>query len=189
MTHIHCFLIKPTNRYAQLLRRFGSSNNCPHQTLHDAHALLDTGPEDGFSNGDNHPHDDPAWPTAYSCGCPIPDTDMWQACRDTIWRADDGREFLLDLDLPGISIAPPEHVEIPLVRGPGGLGRTRRPCLYRPHARRGLGHRCPLLQWLQMDPGPEHHPSSPSNHPSWRVEIRMATGSITASLPMASSSL
>ncbi len=105
---VRCFLIRPTITYIRLLRRFGPSDGCPKNLPHDAHAVLDTLDHHGDPAwGDHHPHDDPRWPAAHPCGCSVRDTDSWQLCWERVWRADDGRGFAIDMDLPDIPIAPP----------------------------------------------------------------------------------
>jgi hypothetical protein len=102
---IQCFLIEQTNLCARLLRRFGPS--CPNG-LHDAHAFLEIAASDTNPPwGNNHPHDDPRWPASYPCGCPVQPSDSRQACWEHIWRDAQGREFIIDMDLPNLPIAPP----------------------------------------------------------------------------------
>jgi len=93
---IQCFLLEPTDDQVVYLRRYAGSSE-PHGLCastdagyHNAMVEIERGPRDDDSaSGDNHPHDDPRWPAACSCGYVFKDTDHWQRFLQRLYRRSD----------------------------------------------------------------------------------------------------
>ena len=99
-----CFLIEPTDRRRQALRRFTYSNEakCPSNPGgHDAETPIEDGPvrlnADGLEPEPPAPdHFDPRWPTHCSCGYAFQESDQWQLFTKRIYRrSDTGEETTL----------------------------------------------------------------------------------------------
>ena len=92
---IKCFLLEPTERQFQSLRRFTYSEFCPGtKSGHAASVPI----EDADHNDDcvAWPRDDPRWPTRCSCGYVFQQTDEWQLFSWRQYRrADTGEVFSL----------------------------------------------------------------------------------------------
>ncbi len=95
---IPCFLVHPTTKYRVNLRRYTRETRCPaNNWCHNADAFVAVEEhEKSPTNGDLHPHDDPAWPKKCDrCDYLFVEGDEWQKNYDLVYRADDGREFTL----------------------------------------------------------------------------------------------
>lgn len=100
-----CFLIEPTERAQESLRRY-AMGDCPvNGFYHDASVVIGEVdfPENGFAGkgGDTHPHDDPRWPTACACGYVFRSDDPWQCNRNRLYRHPDESTSTLDALPPG----------------------------------------------------------------------------------------
>jgi hypothetical protein len=107
MAAIECFMVEPTRRAGQWLRRFtygteGGDKVCPADLGHDAQVRI----EDGvlvlnkwgwYGCAEDWPHDDPRWPvTCEQCGYTFTEDDPRQlACRRIFVRPETGQEYTL----------------------------------------------------------------------------------------------
>ena len=95
---IECFLLHPTNNYRVNLRRYTRNGRCPtNDWCHNADVFVAVEEhKDTPVNGEEHPHDDPHWPTKCDrCEYVFTEGDEWQKNFDMVYRTDDGREFTL----------------------------------------------------------------------------------------------
>lgn len=97
MRKIKVFWIEPTGRDRVYLRRYESGSTCPNGSYHQAMVFIGEESESSRSIGDDHPHNDPRWPTSCEkCGNAFSDSDEWQRFRRAIYiRPDTGEEMLL----------------------------------------------------------------------------------------------
>lgn len=121
MARIRCFLIEPTERVQQRLRRYGPPGRwdaeqqkqvydapCPLNSYHNAEVRIEDVPvrysKHGYiENGvEGWAHDDPRWPIACACDYVFQPTDEWQLFCDQIYRrVDTGEEMTLRDALAG----------------------------------------------------------------------------------------
>jgi len=92
------FFLEPTGRDRVALRRYESGSTCPAGGYHQAMTPIGEEPASERAIGDDHPHDDPRWPTACAkCAKPFEEEDAWQRFRRAIYRrADTGEEMTLE---------------------------------------------------------------------------------------------
>lgn len=127
MSRTRCFLLEPTERVRQKLRRY---SNCDHwdaeqkKTVYDNPCPINNGfyhnaetpiedalairNEEGYitngsrSEDDGWPRDDPRWPTQCACGYQFTEHDAYQLFCELIYRrADTGEEMTLRDAAPG----------------------------------------------------------------------------------------
>jgi hypothetical protein len=115
-----CYLLEPTERQRQKLRRYTRStgwdaeakrsiypNPCPISgSGHDAETPIEDGAvkrsEHGAVMADRWPHDDPRYPTHCACGYAFTDADEYQLFVELIFtRADTGEEMTIREAPPG----------------------------------------------------------------------------------------
>ncbi|MDE2097969.1 MAG: hypothetical protein KGL39_12020 [Patescibacteria group bacterium] len=116
---IHCFLLEPTDRVRQSLRRFvfgskGGACSVAKIGIHDASIQI----EDGTGRPDEWPHDDPRWPKSCPCGYVFTDSDEWQLFIEPIYVAD-GQQYTLRSAPPG-AMWFADWVDIDRWKGPDG---------------------------------------------------------------------
>lgn len=107
-----CFMIEPTDRARQTLRRYTSIRAgavCPADPQgwgHDASIPIEqaTYPRNGLNGrgADDWPHDDPRWPTQCACGYVFQDEDTWQHTITRLYRPVGGGALfaLRDQEIP-----------------------------------------------------------------------------------------
>jgi hypothetical protein len=98
MTTIKCFLLEPSDRARESLRRFvwsSEGNKCPGPWgYHNADMDLGEVPYDAARpHGDNHDHADPRWPTHCGCGYAFKPDDQWQYNQHQLYRRVDGGQL------------------------------------------------------------------------------------------------
>lgn len=109
MGTIRCYVIEPTDRVRQELRRYNpavwddgtqrgvrSGGDCPAHPdgYHNAQVRIEEAPlrldEHGYvENGaleETPPHDDPRWPTQCACGYAFTEADVWQLWTEHVYR-------------------------------------------------------------------------------------------------------
>lgn len=128
---IQCFLLEPTDRARESLRRYRSSGKgdpCPlPHGYHDASVaigeigLLIVEGARGYNGygDDKHHHSDPQWPTACACGYVFGDGDEWQHNVDRLFRGSPGGQLVtLDEAAPGAMWYAPWYENV--YKGPDG---------------------------------------------------------------------
>lgn len=119
MARIRCFLIEPTERMQQKLRRYShtmAENLCPQNpgkySYHNAEVLIEEAEASALytkegtmlngGSGDDWSHDDARWPTHCACGYAFSEDDPWQLFTNRIYiRTDTGEETTLRDAPPG----------------------------------------------------------------------------------------
>lgn len=134
MTTIKCFMLEPTDRARESLRRFvwsDDANKCPLPWgYHNADVVLGEVAYDvERANGDSHDHADPRWPAACACGYVFKPEDQWQHNHTQLYARSDtgalhnlgdapvGAMWFADWYLPNYK-GPDGHVLV--VKTPGG---------------------------------------------------------------------
>lgn len=124
---VTCFMIEPTGRSKRYWRRYGSTqaSKCEHGVYPFHNAMVDAGECSDTEPSISIPSDSPfkhagAWPTHCACGYMFLDSDEWQIAVDSIYRAADGREFLLKNVPPGAMWRATWYEQIKSWVGPDG---------------------------------------------------------------------
>lgn len=94
-----CFLLTPTDRAWNALRRTSASpaTPCPNSP-HGHNAVVEVEPSafaltgEGYYPATNWPKDDPRWPARCSCGYTFQPHDYWSYDQEQIYLTPDGRE-------------------------------------------------------------------------------------------------
>jgi hypothetical protein len=103
-----CFLIEPTDRARQTLRRYATGDCATSGTgYHDAGTRIEDVPCERDERGviaahGDWPRDDPRWPTCCACGYAFAEGDSWQLHIDPLYLdVATGREYTLREAPPG----------------------------------------------------------------------------------------
>jgi len=103
---IKCFLVRPTSRYRQSLRRYSNDQrDCPGKMgYHDAHFDLGISEQPGYSYESARPaNSDPRWPAKCdSCEFHFAESDEYQLFEEHIYVDDGGVEHTLRDRTPGM---------------------------------------------------------------------------------------
>lgn len=117
-----CFLLNPTDRVAEFLRRYAGSSQCSVFGYHSVSVYIgdrEARPDDAC--GDKVDHSDPRWPTHCDCGYEFKENDTWQYRVDALYQRSDTLELTTLNKAPvGAMWFAPWMSDIPEMTGPDG---------------------------------------------------------------------